>query len=144
MHAEVKHTNPLAQHYTPLVAADHPATPYKELFPDSKIVQNFKRSPTKTTCTLNQAARPLQRNELTELYIHKSYAMRVITAANSGKAENLLPAIDSTVKNDGANWNNLDSIGLDNTNSNMGIRSSIKSRILKKSHTYLWPAVTAI
>ena len=85
-----------------------------------------------------------KKNELTELYIHKSYAMRVITAANSGKAENLLPAIDSTVKNDGANWNNLDSIGLDNANSNMGIGSSIKSRILKKSHTYLWPAVTAI
>ena len=44
LHAEVKHTNPLAQHNIPLVAADHPATPYKELLPDSKIAQNFKHS----------------------------------------------------------------------------------------------------
>ena len=35
--------------------------------------------------------------------------------------------------NDGVDWNNLVSIGLDNTNSNMGIRNSIKSRILQKN-----------
>ena len=37
------------------------------------------------------------------------------------------------MKNNGANWDNLVIIGLDNTNSNMGTRNSIKSRILKKN-----------
>ena len=65
----------------------------------------------------------------------------VTTGANSGKAEKLFFAIDSTVKNDGVNWDNVVSIGLDNTNSTMGIRSSIKLRILEK---YLWLVVAAI
>ena len=59
--------------------------------------------------------------------------MCVTTGANSEKAENLFSAIDSTVKNNGVNWDNLVIIGLDNTNSNMGIRNFIKSRILKKN-----------
>ena len=50
-----------------------------------------------------------------------------------GKAENIFSVIDSTMTNDGVDWNNLVSIGLDNTNSNMGIRNSIKSRILQKN-----------
>ena len=51
------------------------------------------------------------------------YDMCVTTRANSGKAENLFSAIDSTVKNDGVTWDNLVSICLDNTNSNMGIKN---------------------
>ena len=39
---------------------------YQELFPDSKIAKNFKCSPTKTTCVMNQSMRPSLRNELTE------------------------------------------------------------------------------
>ena len=63
----------------------------------------------------------------------KFYDKCVTTGANSGKAENLFSAIDSKVKNDGVNWDNLVSIGLDNINSNMGICNSIKSRILEKN-----------
>ena len=59
--------------------------------------------------------------------------MCVTTGEHSGKAENIFSAIDSTMTNDGVDWNNLVSIGLDNTNSNMGIRNSIKSRILQKN-----------
>ena len=62
----------------------------------------------------------------------KFYGMCVTTGEHSGKAENIFSAIDSTMTNDGVDWNNLVSIGLDNTNSNMGIRNSIKSRILQK------------
>ena len=64
--------------------------------------------------------------------------MCVTTGANSGKAENLFPAIDSAVKNDDINWDNQVSIGLDNTNSNMGNRNSIKSRILEKARICGW------
>ena len=42
----------------------------------------------------------------------KFYDMCATTGANSGKAENLFSAIDSTVKNDGVSWNNLASIDL--------------------------------
>ena len=118
---------------------------------------------------MNQAMRPLLRNELTE-YMKKEafsllndgssdtglkkmnavavnifdvnrskkveckfYGMCVTTGEHSGKAENIFTAIDSTVTNDGVDWNSLVSIGLDNTNSNMGIRNSIKSTILQKN-----------
>ena len=74
----------------------------------------------------------------------KFYDMCVTTGANGGKAEKLFSAIDSTVKSDGFNWDNLVSIGLDNTNSNMEIRNSIKSRILEKTQTYLWLVVASI
>ena len=62
----------------------------------------------------------------------KFYDMCVTTGECSGKADNIFSAIDLTMTNDGVDWNNLISIGLDNTNSNMGIRNSIKSRILQK------------
>ena len=61
-----------------------------------------------------------------------------------GKAENIFSVIDSTMTNDGVDWNNLVGIGLDNTNSNMGIRNSIKSRILQKNSDVLCLVVAAI
>ena len=51
--------------------------------------------------------------------------------------------IDSTMTNV-VDWNNLVSIGLDNTNSNMGIRNSIKSRILQKNSDVFCLVVAAI
>ena len=63
----------------------------------------------------------------------KFYDMCVTTGEHSGKAENIFSAIDSIMMNDGVDWNNLVNIGLDNTNSNMGIRNCIKSRILQKN-----------
>ena len=70
---------------------------------------------------------------------HTSLSERFITTgANSAKAENLFSAIDSTVKNDGVNWDGLVSISLDNTKSGIGIRNSIKSRILgKKTNVFV-------
>ena len=84
-------------------------------------------------CTLHRS-----RNTCTWLTVqfrtfHPSLSERfTTTGANSAKAENLFSAIDSTVKNDGVNWDGLVSIRLDNTKSGMGIRNSIKSRILEK------------
>ena len=62
----------------------------------------------------------------------KFYETCVTTGEHSGKAENISFPIDSTMTNDGVDWNNLVSTGLDNTNSDMGIRNSIKSRNLQK------------
>ena len=50
-----------------------------------------------------------------------------------GKAFALFNAIDAQIVKDVLDWENLDSIGLDNTNSNMGNKNSIKSRILEKN-----------
>ena len=66
LRSEVKHTNFFIQHNIPFAVADHLSLMYQELFPDSKIAKNFKCSRTKTTCIMNQAMRPLLRNELTE------------------------------------------------------------------------------
>ena len=70
--------------------------------------------------------------------------MCVTTGEHSGKAENIFSAIDSTMTNDGVDWNNLVSIGLDNTNSNMGIRNSISREFCKKAQTCSWLVVAAI
>ena len=180
LRSEVKHTNFFIQHNIPFAVADHLSLMYQELFPDSKIAKNFKCSRTKTTCIMNQAMRPLLRNELTEYMKEepfsllndgssdtglkkmnavavnifdvnrskkvecKFYDMCVTTGEHSGKAENIFSAIDSTMTNDGVDWNNLVSIGLDNTNSNMGIRNSIKSRILQKNSDVFCLVVAAI
>ena len=159
----------MVQHNISFLTVDHLAPLYKEMFPDSKIAKQFKCSRTKTTCILNQAMRPLLRNELTEYMKEqpfalindgssdtglqkmnavavqifdvtrskkvecKFYDMCVTSGEDSGKAENLFNAIDSTMQKDGVDWDNVVRIGLDNTNSNMGIRNSIKSRILEKN-----------
>ena len=74
----------------------------------------------------------------------KFYDVCVTTGEDSGKAEHILSAIDSTMMNDGVDWNNLVSIGLYNTNSNMGIRNSIKSKILQKNSDVFCLVVAAI
>ena len=48
---------------------------YQELFPDSKIARNFKCSRTKTTCIMNQAMRPLPRNELAEYMKQEPFSL---------------------------------------------------------------------
>ena len=117
---------------------------------------------------MNQAMRPLLRNELTEHMREEPFSllndgssdtglknmnavavnifdvnqskkveckfyMCGTTGEHSSKAENIISAIDSTMMNDSVAWNNLGSIGFDNTNSNMGIRNSIKWKTLQKS-----------
>ena len=74
----------------------------------------------------------------------KFYDICVTTGEDSGKAEHILSAIDSTMMNDGVDWNNLVSIGLYNTNSNMGIRNSIKLKILQKNSDVFCLVVAAI
>ena len=49
------------------------------------------------------------------------------------KASTLFEAIDGTLTKDGLDWDNIVSVGLDNTNANIGNKNSIKSRIFEKN-----------
>ena len=75
LHVEVKHTHFLVQHNIPFVVANHLALLYQELFPDSRIEKNFKCCRTRTAYILNQAMRPLLRNELTEYMKEESFSL---------------------------------------------------------------------
>ena len=45
----------------------------------------------------------------------------------------MLTAINDAFKKDDLNWENVVSVGWDNTNANMGIRNSLKTRILSEN-----------
>ena len=49
------------------------------------------------------------------------------------KASTLFEAIDGTLTKDGLDWDNIVSVGLDNTNANIGKKNSIKSIIPEKN-----------
>ena len=55
------------------------------------------------------------------------------TGEDYSKAETSFTAINDAFKKDGLNWDNVVSVGLDNTNINMGIRNSLKTRILSEN-----------
>ena len=63
----------------------------------------------------------------------KFYDMCVTTGEDCSKAYSLFDAINNSFISDDIGWDNAVSIGLDNTNSNMGNNNSLKSRILKKN-----------
>ena len=63
----------------------------------------------------------------------KFYSMCSKSGENCSKASTLFDKIDDTLRGDGVEWTNVVSFGLDNTNSNMGCRNSLKSRILEKN-----------
>ena len=75
LRSEVKHINFFIQHNIPFAVADHISLMYQEPFLDSKITKNFKCSCTKTTCIMNQAMRPLLRNELTEYVKEEPFSL---------------------------------------------------------------------
>ena len=70
---EVKHTNFFIQHNVPFAVANHLSLMYQELSPDSKIAKSFKCSRTK--CIMNQAMRPLLRNELAEYMKEEPFSL---------------------------------------------------------------------
>ena len=68
---------------------------YQELFPDSKIAKNFKCSPTKTTCIMNQAMRPLLRNELLTEYMKEE----PFSLLNNGSSDTGLKKMNAVAVN---------------------------------------------
>ena len=94
LRSEVKHTNFFIQHNIPFAVADHLSLMYQELFPDSKIAKNFKCSRTKTTCIMNQAMRPLLRNELTEYMKEEPFSL-----LNDGSSDTGLKKMNAVVVN---------------------------------------------
>ena len=63
----------------------------------------------------------------------KFYDMCTTSGEDWSKAETLFNAIDSTFVKDDLSWTHCVSVGLDNTNGNMGNRNSVKSRVLQKN-----------
>ena len=63
----------------------------------------------------------------------KLYDMCITSGEDCSKAETLFNAIDSAFVTDELSWKQCVSVGLDNTNVNMGNRNSVKSRVLQKN-----------
>ena len=63
----------------------------------------------------------------------KFYDMFVTTGVDCSKSETLFNAINDKFVKDDIPWQNVISVGLDNTSCNIGIRNSVKSRILQKN-----------
>ena len=63
----------------------------------------------------------------------KFFDMCPTTGEDCCKSETLFNAIDSALERDGISWKNCVSMGVDNTNSNVGEHNSLKSRILTKN-----------
>ena len=133
------------------------------MFPDSKIVKNFKCSQTKAASILNYAMMPALKPSLLGVMKEQPYAlvndatidaglknmnavccqifdvdtgkrvefqfydMCATSGEHCSKASTLFEAIIRL------NWDNIVSVGLDNTNANIGVKNSIKSRILEKN-----------
>ena len=63
----------------------------------------------------------------------KFYNMCVTTEVDCSKSETLFNAITDKFVKDEIPWQNVISVGLDNTSANMGIHNYVKSRILQKN-----------
>ena len=63
----------------------------------------------------------------------KFYSMCSTTWEDCSKAETLFTAINNAFKKDHLNWDIVVSVGVDDTNTNMGIRNSLKTRILSEN-----------
>ena len=59
--------------------------------------------------------------------------MFATSGEHCSKVVTLFNKIDETLSKDGIDWCTVISCGLDNTNSNMGCKNSLKSRILDKN-----------
>ena len=65
--------------------------------------------------------------------LKQSFMTCVTTGVDCFKRETLVNAINDKFVKDDIPWQNVISVGLHNTSANMGIRNSVKSRILQKN-----------
>ena len=65
------------------------------------------------------------------------FGMCSTTGENCSKAETLFNAIDSAMSEKNVSWENCVSVGVDNTNVNVGERNSIKSRVRINFHRWM-------
>ena len=63
-----------------------------------------------------------------------TYDMRVNTEVDCSKSETLFNAINDKFVKDDIHWQNVISVGLDNSSAKMGICNSVKSRILHQEN----------
>ena len=67
----------------------------------------------------------------------KFYSMCSTSREHCSKSETLFNAINNTFENDNLDWDNVVSVGLDNTNANMGEKNSLKVVFLQKIVKFL-------
>ena len=75
---------------------------------------------------------------------YKFCSMFSTSRKNCSKAETLFTAINNAVKNDDLDWDNVDSVGLDNTKTNMRTRNSLRARIFSENLKLSLLGVTVI
>ena len=63
----------------------------------------------------------------------KFFDMNLLSDRDSGTAEVIFDKIDAQFTNPGVSWKNINGLGIDNTNANIGNCSSLKIRVLKKN-----------
>ena len=80
----------LVQHNIPLAVADELTPFFRDVFPDSKIAQNFASRHTKTACILNGAVAPFFQRSLVERMQTNPFAL-AIDGSNDSSTEKMNP-----------------------------------------------------
>ena len=75
---------------------------------------------------------------------YKFFSMCSTSSKNCSRAETLFTAINNAVKNDNLDWDNVVPVGLDNTNTNMRTRNSLRTRIFNENRKLSLLGVTVI
>ena len=145
--AEVLHYNFIAQLNISFLTADHLAPLHKQMFSDSKIAKIFVAVEQKQQVfwtrqwphcyVLSLSTTICQKWILFCVYIFdvqwskqvemKFSSMCSMSWEDSPKSKIFFDAINNALKNDWLNWENVLSVSLDNTNTNMGEHKSLKS-----------------
>ena len=81
---EVMYTNFIVQHNLSFLTADHLAPMYSKVFPDSKIIQNFRCARTKTTVISNNAIHPVLYKNLVTYMQNRSFSICNDDSSDSG------------------------------------------------------------
>ena len=126
---------------------------------DSQIVKGYHCASTKIACILNNALAPYLIDELVSSMKQMSYSLSVdgsndtglskmnpltvriddvnekvvslslSTGANASKVSDIFDAINSVVEKNDIPWGHCTAFGVDNTNTNIGAKNSIISRV---------------
>uniref|UniRef100_A0A1X7TWU2 HAT C-terminal dimerisation domain-containing protein n=1 Tax=Amphimedon queenslandica TaxID=400682 RepID=A0A1X7TWU2_AMPQE len=154
--AEVKVTNLLVQHNVPLAVTDHLSPLFREIFTDSKIAKGYASAPPHFKATLVDTMRcsPFsvaidgsndngleKMNPLTVRFFDEGSGLVVTNLLDmcltTGKAESIFTKMNEVFTNNGVSWDHCIGAGVDNTSVNLGVRNSIRTRVLQKNpNTY--------
>uniref|UniRef100_A0A1X7VKY4 HAT C-terminal dimerisation domain-containing protein n=1 Tax=Amphimedon queenslandica TaxID=400682 RepID=A0A1X7VKY4_AMPQE len=154
--AEVKVTNLLVQHNVPLAVTDHLSPLFRDIFTDSKIAKGYASARPHFMATLVDTMRcsPFsvaingsndngleKMNPLTVRFFDEGSGLVVTNLLDmcltTGKAESIFTKMNEVSTNNGVSWDHCIGAGVENTSVNLGVRNSIRTRVLQKNpNTY--------